>query len=115
MPTNTSGLRLQTLLDMRLPEIISREERNDSHINLYSTGDYWAAFECSAYLLSRMYPQCEINPIYFNSDSSPIIMASLPFKELKNQSLYDEEEATIPSADKLSRMEYEQWHISNGD
>lgn len=114
MQSLSSGLRLQTLLFERLPEIVGREVGNEDRINLYCTGDYWAAFERSAYQLCRLYPDCEVYPVYLDTCPSPVVMASLPYAELRDCS-----DAGCPecgggfveiSAQRLKCVEYERWY-----
>lgn len=70
------------LLKTRLPEILSKETDNQSSIYLYHIGEYWVAFEKSAYWLSRRYPQCNVCPLGLNDNSSRILMASMTGLEL---------------------------------
>ena len=48
MPSLPSGIRLVTLLNEHLNEIMDRERTNRTSIHLYCTGPYWVAFERSA-------------------------------------------------------------------
>ena len=48
--------RVSTLLQGNLKQILFKELHNDNRVNLYDVGEYWVAFEKSAYqleLLSR--------------------------------------------------------------
>ena len=47
MPSLPSGIRLVTLLNEHLNEIMDRERMNRTSIHLYCTGPYWVAFERS--------------------------------------------------------------------
>ena len=42
---------LKQLLQSQLGTVLSRERRNEDSIHLYAVGEYWAAFDKSAYLL----------------------------------------------------------------
>ena len=63
MPSLPSGIRLVTLLNEHLNEIMGRERVNRTSIHLYCTGSYWVAFERSAYQLRRAFPDSEITPM----------------------------------------------------
>lgn len=79
-----SGQRLMLLLKTRLPEILSKESANQSSIYLYNIGDYWVAFEKSAHLLSQRYPQCSLCPLGFKGNTSHVVMASVPYVDIKD-------------------------------
>ncbi len=53
---NSSGIRLMHLVDNHLLEIVGNERLNDKKICLYGTGEYWTAFEHSAYQLCQIFP-----------------------------------------------------------
>ena len=63
MPSLPSGIRLVTLLNEHLSEIMDRERTNRTSIHLYCTGPYWVAFERSAYQLCLTFPDSEITPL----------------------------------------------------
>ena len=44
-------IHLKQLLQSQLGTVLSRERRNEDSIHLYAVGEYWAAFDKSAYLL----------------------------------------------------------------
>ena len=54
----TSGMenlmRIETLIANNLTNILQKENDNVSNINLYSIGDYWVAFEYSAFQLEQI-------------------------------------------------------------
>ena len=57
------GIRLMRLMETRLLDIIRQEHSNRNCIHLYGTGEYWTAFEQSAYLLCRIFPGNAISVI----------------------------------------------------
>ena len=63
MPSLPSGIRLVTLLNEHLSEIMDRERTNRTSIHLYCTGPYWVAFERSAYQLCLTFPDSENTPL----------------------------------------------------
>ena len=45
------GVALKELIERKIRGILRKEHLNSCHIHLYRTGNYWATFEKSAYLL----------------------------------------------------------------
>lgn len=71
------GVRLMSLLEKHLPAILDREVDNNNSIHLYGTGEYWVAFEKSAYQLSRVYPRSTTTPLSLTTYPFPIVMVSM--------------------------------------
>lgn len=80
------GIRLMQLMDTRLFDIIRKEHRNSNCIHLYGTGEYWAAFEQSAYLLCRIFPENETAVVTHPAYPFPVVMANIPHRALKEYS-----------------------------
>ena len=81
--------RINSLLEAHLQHILQEEQQNLNRINLYDVGEYWVAFERSAYLLEQMAPK-EEKPVvlYMKQHPFPIVMHSshhLRVKELCRQ------------------------------
>ena len=74
MPSLPSGIRLVTLLNEHLNEIMDRERTNRTSIHLYCTGPYWVAFERSAYQLCLTFPDSEITPLRLFAYPFPIVI-----------------------------------------
>lgn len=55
-----SGIRLMRFMSSRLLQIVRKEHKNGNSICLYGTGEYWSAFEKSAYLLCQLFPEKEV-------------------------------------------------------
>jgi len=72
-----SGVQLMRLIDGHLPEIVQREVRSAGRIRLYGTGDYWNAFEQSAYLLWRLFPEAELVAVRHCGFPFPVVIASI--------------------------------------
>ena len=47
-------MRIETLIAQDLSDILSKENDNTNNINLYNNGEYWVAFEKSAYQLEQI-------------------------------------------------------------
>ena len=97
MPSLPSGIRLVTLLNEHLNEIMGRERVNRTSIHLYCTGPYWVAFERSAYQLCLTFPDSEITPLRLFAYPFPIVMVSVT----------DYVVLTVPES---SLTDYRRWH-----
>lgn len=73
--------KVKSLFDAKLSTILKQERHNDNKVNLYSVGEYWAAFEKSAYLLGEMLHD-DTPPVvlYIKEYPFPIVMQSLPHR-----------------------------------
>lgn len=101
------------LLHARLTSIMRREQQNEDCIYLYDTGDFLIAFERSAYLLERRYPQCEITPMEYGDLARPFIVASLPasaWSPSDKQECAKQGEPAVLKVPRLSLDEYRRWH-----
>ena len=67
---NTMFDKLNTLLTKDLKNILKKELHNENRVNLYGVGEYWVAFEKSAYLLEQM-TNGEDEPIVFHIKGYP--------------------------------------------
>lgn len=67
--------QVHALFRSGLQRILEQERHNENRINLYSVGEYWAAFEQSAYQLQRM-TRNEAPPVilYLEQHPFPIVM-----------------------------------------
>ena len=50
----TTLQRVTTLLEGRLRQILRKERDNENRVHLYGVGEYWVAFERSAYLFEQL-------------------------------------------------------------
>ncbi|MBR3896424.1 MAG: hypothetical protein IKJ42_05320 [Bacteroidaceae bacterium] len=86
-PTHNTGnamlVRLKVLLTTELKKILSQEAHNDNHIHLYEAGEYWVAFEKSAYQLGQLTDDAERTMVLrVKNHPFPIIMRSIHYKRL---------------------------------
>lgn len=110
-----SGIRLLRLMDTRLPEIIRKERKNERRVCLYGTGEYWTAFEQSAYLLCRLFPAAEVSIVTHPEEPFPVVMASISDDELRAfarqhifcRDLPDYKEILV---DRIIPEQYRIWH-----
>lgn len=76
--------RINALLEANLETILRQERQNENRIYLYDVGEYWVAFEKSAYLLEQLVPQ-EEHPVvlYMENHPFPIVMQSSHYLRVK--------------------------------
>lgn len=58
------------LLVSKSKKIISSELHNEDRMNLYCVGEYWAAFEKSAFVLTKLVPE-SVQPMVINVKGYP--------------------------------------------
>ena len=74
---------LKHLLQSQLGTVLSRERQNEDSIHLYAVGDYWAAFDKSAYLLEDVILQDRPPMTLCPKDSPfPLLMYHIPAVEM---------------------------------
>ena len=78
-----SGVQLMDLIKNRIDEILMRESTNHSGIYLYRTGDYWVAFEKSAYRLEAVCRDVSVMPVKIARIPAPFLMTSIEGKRLQ--------------------------------
>lgn len=112
MKRNDSGCRLMALISTRIVEIMRREAENESSAILYRTGNYWTAFERSAYQIKHIYPNCMTYPVAVASLSHPVIIASLPCEELGGalDCVFPDCQQVVISASQVDIGKYVVWH-----
>ena len=114
-PYESSANRLMRLMDTRLTEIIRNERRNERRVCLYGTGEYWTAFEQSAYSLSRLFPAADISITMHPEHPFPVVMASISDDELRTygkrhifcRDFPDHKELLVPM---IIPEQYRIWH-----
>lgn len=109
------GLRLLRLLDERLPDIVRREQGGESRLRLYGIGDYWVAFEQSAYGLCRLFPASGISVVTHASYPFPVVMAQIPDGMLRTYARShilrrDEVDYKELAAPGITYLQYRNWH-----
>lgn len=77
--------RINTLLEINLKKILNNELHNEDRIHLYDVGEYWVAFEKSAYLLEKINPKDE-QPLvlYMKGYPFPIVMHSVYYTKVND-------------------------------
>lgn len=77
------GVALKELIERKIRGILRKEHLNSCHIHLYRTGNYWATFEKSAYLLHSHCRNLWIFPVKVADIPCPIVMASIGSEQLQ--------------------------------
>ena len=82
---NNTLHRVASLLDSDLQKILKKEIHNNDRIHLYDVGEYWVAFEKSAYMLEKMTDPGE-KPLvlYLKSYPFPIVMRSIHYLKVND-------------------------------
>ena len=82
---NNTLHRVASLLDSDLQKILKKEIHNNDRIHLYDVGEYWVAFEKSAYMLEKMTDAGE-KPLvlYLKSYPFPIVMRCIHYLKVND-------------------------------
>lgn len=73
------------LLQKSSQTIMKRESDNENRIHLYGVGQYWAAFDKSAYLLEKMTnEECDTTVLHFKNYPFPILMYCVHYDKVKD-------------------------------
>lgn len=96
-------------------EILSREKDNQRFAHLYGFGNYWVAFEHSAYQLCRLFPRSETSVIRFITYPFPVVMAAVTDAELRAYSRRHilriaEPDYRVLTTEELPLERYREWH-----
>lgn len=112
---SSPGVSLMDFLSTHQAEILSREKDNQRFAHLYGFGNYWVAFEHSAYQLCRLFPRSEISVIRFITYPFPVVMAAVTDAELHAYSCRHilriaEPDYRVLTTEELSPERYREWH-----
>ena len=108
-------MSLKRQIETRMVEILRKEQGNGKYIRLYGAGEYWHAFEESAFQLERLLRKGETTLLSHKNYPFPVVMVSILDSELRT---YIRQH--IPVCDRLdykkllvaelSVAEYRAWH-----
>lgn len=115
---NSSGYKLLDLIGREINEILMKESCNDRFMYLYDTGNYWMAFEKSAFKLCTMYANAAVMPMRIVNVPFPVVAAGLEKRDFDavTRSLeccYREADRRIYIVDGLPGSRYSKWHRRN--
>ena len=106
---------LDSLLVLGGTEIVRRERTNKSSVHLYNVGNWWVAFERSAYLLSRLYPDGYVSVLRMKKNGEkPLIMEGISKPELSalcqsHTVLHSDDDYMVVSAETCDSLLYAEW------
>ncbi len=111
----SSAVRLMQLMDTQLSAIAKTEQGNANAMRLYDTGDYWAAFDHSAYQLKKLFPELVAFVVSHPHCPFTVVGVSIPDEQLRS---YDRLHLSRKSAagykefavETLDNALYRQWH-----
>ena len=112
-----SGLMLVDLVRNDIGAILSKEKGNMFRIYLYSLGNYWTAFESSAYRLCRLGGKAVVLPMRVAGLAAPVVAACLD--KLRVRELvsgldcveHGQERRVYQTREALDRNDYLLWHV----
>ncbi len=78
-----SYMRLKRLMETRMTRILGEERLDSGRIRLYGTGDWWVAFERSAYAVCRLFPQSRVSIAVNPATRVPVVMTGVPDAEVR--------------------------------
>lgn len=77
--------RINSLLTTDLEKIVGQEMHNENRVNLYDVGEYWVAFEKSAYLLEQIVDDDNQSLVlYVKNYPFPVVMRSAHYHKVKD-------------------------------
>ena len=110
-----SWMPLKELIETRLLDIIHTEDTTGQYIRLYGVGDYWHAFEESAYQLSQLFRVYDIAILRHKIHPFTVIMASISNDTLQAYGTNHVFRKKAPGYRELdgtgiSIKQYKEWH-----
>lgn len=112
---SSPGVSLMDFLSTHQAEILNREKDNQRFAHLYGFGNYWVAFEHSAYQLCRLFSRSETSIIRFVTYPFPVVMAAVTDAELHAYSRRHilriaEPDYRVLTTEELPFERYREWH-----
>lgn len=94
-------------------EVVQREKDNRHRLYLYRVGEFWVAFEKSAYRASECFPSLDISSISLADYPYPVLFVCLPQSRLAQLpyscSAEGRTNRILFSEQPLSVLRYRQW------
>ena len=95
--------------------LVEAERKNERHINLYSTGYFWIAFEQSAFMLSKLFPKCAVLRANIPGYPVPVVMTMIKDNELRTYTREHIVKKPTPShcillTNAYDRSDFALWH-----
>lgn len=114
--TLSSWQRLKALLENHQNDILERESScSGNSIYLYDTGEYWVAFERSAFRLRQIFPDSDITVLHLKTWLFPVVMVSVADRDFRKYSRIHTARPMGPDRRVLpggtvSLEQYTRWH-----
>ena len=95
--------------------LVEAERKNERHINLYSSGYFWIAFEQSAYMLNKLVPNCAVLRANIPGYPFPVVMTMIKDNELRSYTREHIVQKPTPShyillTTTYDRTSFARWH-----
>ncbi len=113
-------MRLQNLIETQHVKILNREKDNECHAYLYDAGEYYIAFEYSAWQLCQLSPRADVAILYLKTHLFPVVMASVSYQYVQSyfrrHIVRTFKDHTILLTSSIPSDQYCQWHrdVVNG-
>lgn len=83
LPPNLT--KLNTLLTKDLNKILQQEQDNENRVNMYGVGEYWVAFQRSAYLLECITHKKEDRIVlHLDNYPFPVVMHNIHYNKVND-------------------------------
>ena len=102
-----SGPALIQLLQTELRPILRKEDGNRDAMHLYSLGDWWVAFESSAFQLSLRCPGASVLPLRLKDVPCPVLATCVASADLPGHHPH-QQRLTLHTA-RLDVKQYREW------
>ncbi len=110
----TRWMQLQNLMEAQHVKILNREKDNACRAYLYNAGEYWIAFERSAWQLCQLFPQSNVSILHLKTYPFPIVMASVLYQHalpyFRQHIVQTFRDHTILLTSALPSTKYCKWH-----
>ncbi len=114
------SMRVLKMIETQHIKILEREKDNECRIYLYDVGNFWIAFEQSAWQLCRLFPQSCASVIHSKICPFPIVISSVSDACIQSYSrkhiVRTFRDHTILLTSAIPSDQYSQWHrdVVNG-
>jgi hypothetical protein len=95
--------KIENLFSRELKLVVKREQENENKIHLYKVGQYWAAFDQSAYLLEQLMGE-EDEPAVLQLKEYPFPLVMHNIHSVQVEELCDSHHTTKRGVDYLQLM-----------
>ncbi len=114
-------MNLDSLLSAEQGNILKRERENTHHIHLYNVGQYWAAFDKSAFQAEHLTKLKDVPDVVKLKDNPfPIVMHIIDENQFRslcksNPSLHQKKKHIQIDGTHVDMAEYNTWYLQKSD